>query len=387
MTVFLFLKQIVDLLYPYRWLDYLMVFLVIFLLIYQILLVRPSVREHFTLSDGIVIFLGGLLTLSFIKNTDGYGIYFKVLSAFLMYFMGRVYYDRIQECAGALVSSSYIIVYANFFYRLFSAGIKFGVKNAGGDLYYYDTDMAFAMILGIVFIGMLGRNTVFKLITVFLVCPYMVLNSDAGIQKALLFVVYMLMMIYIVEKGMDKQRAANGMLTVTIIALLLAVTVFLLPVFTEFDATGILEVLDGGIFNRNHMLGRYYGWREIWQSIGNASLLDRMFGLDLCSEQLHNSVFTNMNSLYMKCIYSMGYTGILLLLAFVLSIVYYVIKVKDRKTFYITVILAVMLLATGVTVSSMESTQMSWFPMMFAGMVVSSVQVEKREKYKEGDIT
>ncbi len=58
------------------------------------------------------------------------------------------------------------------------------------------------------------------------------------------------------------------------------------------------------------------------------------------------------------------------------------IKVKDRKTFYITVILAVMLLATGVTVSSMESTQMSWFPMMFAGMVVSSVQVEKREKYK-----
>lgn len=256
------------------------------------------------------------------------------------------------------------------------------MENAGGDLYYYDTDMAFAMILGIVFIGMLGRNTVLKLVTVFLICPYMVLNSDAGIQKALLFVVYVLMAIYIVEKGMDRQRAANGMLTITIVALLLAVSVLLLPVFTEFDVTGMLEILDGGIFNRDHMLGRYHGWREIWQYIGNGSLMDRMFGMDLCSEQLHNSVFSNMNSLYMKCIYSMGYAGILLLVAFVLSIVYYVIKVKDRKTFYITVILAVMLLATGVTVSSMESTQMSWFPMMFAGMVVSSVQVEKREKYK-----
>ena len=104
MTVFLFLKQIVDLLYPYRWLDYLMVFLVIFLLAYQILLVRPSIQEHFTLSDGIVIFLGGLLTLSFIKNTDGYGIYFKVLSAFLMYFVGRVY--RSEEHTSELQSPS-----------------------------------------------------------------------------------------------------------------------------------------------------------------------------------------------------------------------------------------------------------------------------------------
>lgn len=383
MTIFLFLKQIVDVLYPYRWLDYLMVFFVIFLLIYQILLVRPSIQEHFTLSDSIILFLSGLLTLSFIKNIDGYGIYFKVLSAFLMYFVGRVYYDRIQECVGALVSSSYIVIYVNFFYRIFHTGFRLGVQNAGGDLYYYDTDMAFAMILGIVFIGMLGRNTVLKFVTVFLVCPYMVLNSDAGIQKALLFVVYVLMVIYVVEKGMNKQRAANGMLIVTIGALLAAVGILLLPVFTDFDVTGMLGALDGGIFNRDNMLGRYYGWREIWQYIGKGSLMNRMFGTDLCSEQLHNSIFSNMGSLYMKCLYSMGYAGILLLVAFVFSIVYYVIKVKDRKTFYITVLLAVMLLATGVTVSSMESTQMSWFPMMFAGMVVSSVQVEQREAYKE----
>ncbi|MCM1440152.1 MAG: hypothetical protein NC131_13260, partial [Roseburia sp.] len=78
-----------------------MVFLVIFLLVYQVLLVRPSVKENFTLSDSIVLIFSVLLTFSFLKNIDGYGIYFKVLSAFLMYFVGRVYYDRIQECFGA----------------------------------------------------------------------------------------------------------------------------------------------------------------------------------------------------------------------------------------------------------------------------------------------
>jgi len=383
MTVFLFLKQIVDVLYPYRWLDYMMVFLVVFLLIYQILLVRPSVRENFTLSDSIVLILSGLLTLSFLKNIDGYGIFFKVLSAFLMYFVGRVYYDRIQECFGALTASSYVIIYANFFYRIFTTGFHFGIENAGGDLYYYDTDMAFAMILGMVFIGMLGKNTLLKFITVLLVCPYMVLNSDAGIQKALLFVVYVLMVIYIVEKVTDRRRVANGMLVVAILALLAAIGILLLPVFTGFDISGVLVLLDGGMFDRGNMLDRYSGWREIWHYIESSGLTSRMFGLDLCSEKLHNSFFSNMNSLYMKSLYSMGYAGILLLVAFVVSIVYYVVKVKDRKTFYITVILAVILLATGVTVSSMESTQMSWFPMMFAGMVVSSVQVEQKEKYQE----
>ncbi|MCM1264143.1 MAG: hypothetical protein NC313_15640, partial [Butyrivibrio sp.] len=234
MAIFLFLKQIIDVLYPYRWLDYMMVFLVIFLLIYQILLVRPSVKENFTLSDSIVLIFSGILTFSFLKNIDGYGIYFKVLSAFLMYFVGRVYYDRIQECFGALTASSYIVVYLNFLYRLGSIGVKFGLENAGGDLYYYDTDMAFAMILAMVFIGMLGRNHIFKFITVLFVCPYMVLNSDAGIQKVLLFVVYVLMVIYLLEKIMDKQRVTNRMLIIMIAILLSAVGILLLPVFTRF---------------------------------------------------------------------------------------------------------------------------------------------------------
>lgn len=383
MTVFLFLKQIVDVLYPYRWLDYMMVFLVIFLLIYQILLVRPSVKENFTFSDSIVLVLCVLLTFSFFKNIDGYGIYFKVLSAFLMYFVGRVYYDRIQECYGALVSSAYIIVYVNFIYRLVHSGFRFSIENAGGDLYYYDTDMAFAMIIAMVFIGMLGRNRLFKFITVLFICPYMVINSDAGVQKALLFVVYMLMIIYMVEKTTKKQHIASGLMIITIAALLIAVGILLLPVFTDFNIAGVLTAVDGGIFDQGNMLVRYKGWREIWQYIDSSGLSNRVFGADLCSESLHNSVLPNMNSLYIKTIYSLGYAGILLLVTFVFSIVYYVVKVRDRKTFYITVILAVMLLATGVTVSSMESTQMSWFPMMFAGMVVSSVQVEKREKYKE----
>lgn len=373
-------------LYPYKWLDYMMVCLVIFMLIYQLLLVRPSIREHFTFTDGIVLAGSFLLTVSFLKNTDGYGIYFKVLSAFLMFFVGRVYYDRIQECCGALVTSSYLVIYVNFFYRLVKNGFTFGTGNAGGDLYYYDTDMAFAMILGMVFIGMFGKNTLRKLFTVGFVCPMMVLYSDAGIQKAVLAAVYVILAIYIMEKGTGKRKVADWLLTVIVAALLVLVGIFLLPVFTDVDMGGVLALLDGGSFNRENMLGRYGGWREIWTYLRQGSLWKLLFGTDLCSESLHNQVFGSMNSLYMKTLYALGFAGIVLLVAFVASVVYYVIKVKDRKTFYVTVILAVMLLTAGVAVSSMEATQMSWFPMMFAGMVVSSVQVEARKKYGEDTV-
>ncbi len=382
MTIFLFLKQIVDVLYPYKWLDYMMVCLVIFLLAYQILLVRPSIRKNFTVSDGIVLACSLLLTVSFLKNMDGYGIYFKVLSAFLMFFVGRVYYDRIQECYGALVTSSYLVIYANFIYRLANNGFTFGTGNAGGDLYYYDTDMAFAMILGMVFIGMLGKNTLRKLFTIGFVCPCMVLYSDAGIQKVVLSVVYIILFLYIAEKVSGKRKAADWCLTMIVVALLVLIAIFLLPVFTDMDIGNVLKLADGSSLSQENMLGRYRGWREIWEYLRQGSRWKLLFGTDLCSESLHNSVFSSMNSLYMKTLYSLGISGIMLLVAFVVSVIYYVIKVKDRKTFYITVILAVMLLTAGMTVSSMEATQMSWFPMMFAGMVISSVQVEKRERYQ-----
>lgn len=376
MTLFLFLKQIVDVLYRYHWMDYMMVLMVVVMLIYQLLLVRPDIKKHFTVSDSIILLLGVLLTVSYCRDFGEYGIYFKVLSAFLMYFVGRVYYDRIQECLGALVSAGYCIVYANFIHRLVKFGFAFfSVTNAGGDLYYYDTDMAFAMILAMVFIGMFGRNTLFKCITVFLVCPYMVQCSDAGIQKVLMWIIYLLMLIYLVEKITDKRKLSNRILAVVVTGLLAVVGFIMLPVFCSIDSEALLAPISGGIFNSEHMLGRYDGWREVWQHISGSGFVQQLFGNQLG--------YPNIGSLYMKILYSLGFAGLFLLIAFVVSVIYYCLRIKDRKTFYTTVILIVMLLGTGVTVISLEATQMSWFPMMFAGMVISSVQVEETESPEE----
>ena len=167
MTFFLFAKQLVDMLYQYQILDYVMVIMVFLLLLYQIALVRPDFRKRFMLTDGIVFGLSALLTINFVRSGSGYREYFKVMSAFLIYFVGRIYYDRIKECYGALVLSAYLVVYINLIDRISQFGWKlFQVKNAEGDLYFYDTDMGIYRILATLMQPDSGRASVLGLDTV-----------------------------------------------------------------------------------------------------------------------------------------------------------------------------------------------------------------------------
>lgn len=378
MTFFLFAKQLVDLLYQYHTLDYMMVALAILLLIYQFALVRPDIRKRFTLTDGIIILLGILLTVTFLRSGNGYQIYFKVMSAFLLYFLGRVYYDRIKECYGVLTLAAYLVVYGNLLARLYRFGTAFlKVQDAGGDLYYYDTDMAFAMILAMVFITMFGKNTVFKLFTVFVVCPYMVFFSDAGIQMVLMIAIYAIMGIYLMELIVNKKKLAGILLTVIILGLLGIVTVIYLPVLGFENSDQIVGLFNGRFFNNSNMYSRYGEWKMILEDCSGKGILMRLFGVEIGAGRM-------IHSLYIKIFYTLGYVGLILGLLMIISVMYYVTRVEDRKTFYLAVIMTVLLLGSGVTVNSMESTQMSWFPLLFSGMVISSVQVDEERTDEEG---
>lgn len=370
MTFFLFAKQLVDMLYQYQILDYVMVIMVFLLLLYQIALVRPDFRKRFMLTDGIVFSLSALLTISFIRSGSSYQDYFKVMSAFLIYFVGRIYYDRIKECYGALVLAAYLVVYLNLLDRICRFGWKlFQVQNAEGDLYFYDTDMAFAMILAMVFITMFDKNSLHKLFTIFIVCPYMVFFSDAGIQMILMMAVYAILAIYLVELVFRNKKAAGILLSVMIIGLLLIVVIIYLPVLGFDDPELIAGLFRSRFLNNTSMYSRYTDWNRILDSCQGQGILTTLFGMGTVSK-------ISVKSLYIKIFYSLGFAGLFLAVLLIISIMYYVMRVEDRKTFYLAVIMAVLLLGSGVTVNSMEYTQMSWFPLLFSGMVISSVQVE-----------
>lgn len=374
MSFFLFAKQFVDMLYPHQILDYLMVILVVILLVYQTALVRPDIRSHFGITDGIILLLGILLTVTLFRSQGGYQTYFKVMSAFLMYFVGRIYYDRIKECYSALTLASYLIVYLNFGHRIWNfRGHLLQIKDAGGDWYYNDTDMAFAIVLAMVFIAMFAKNTIFKLVTIFLICPYMVFYSDAGIQMVLMIAVYVIIGIYILELIIRNRKVTGVLLSIMVLGLLGIVVLVYAPVLGIEQQEGILNLFTGRFLDQGNMYSRYVDWDQVLTRCRQEHLLTQVWGVGMGAEY-------SIQSLYLKIYYTLGYVGIGLSLLTIISILYYVMRVEDRKTFYLAVILAILLLGSGVTVNSMESTQMSWFPMLFAGMVISSVQAGEGER-------
>ena len=374
MSFFLFAKQFVDMLYPYQILDYLMVILVVILLVYQTALVRPDIRSHFGITDGIILLLGILLTVTLFRSQGGYQTYFKVMSAFLMYFVGRIYYDRIKECYSALTLASYLIVYLNFGHRIWNfRGHLLQIKDAGGDWYYNDTDMAFAIVLAMVFIAMFAKNTIFKLVTIFLICPYMVFYSDAGIQMVLMIAVYVIIGIYILELIIRNRKVTGVLLSIMVLGLLGIVVLVSAPVLGIGQQEGILNLFTGRFLDQGNMYSRYVDWDQVLTRCRQEHLLTQVWGVGMGAEY-------SIQSLYLKIYYTLGYVGIGLSLLTIISILYYVMRVEDRKTFYLAVIMAILLLGSGVTVNSMESTQMSWFPMLFAGMVISSVQAGEGER-------
>lgn len=380
MAFFLFAKQFVDVLYPYHALDYVMVVMVLLLLVYQTLLVRPDIRKRFTVTDGVILLMALLLTVTFLRSGSGYQNYFKVMSAFLVYFVGRIYYDRIKECYGTLALASYLIIYMNLGVRISHFGTSLmKVADAGGDLYFYDTDMAFAMILAMVFVAMFGRNSVFKLFTIFVVCPYMVFFSDAGIQMMLMIAVYAVIAVYVAELVTRNKKISGILLTIMVLGLLFIVAVIYMPVLGFEDCQeAVVDLFNSRFLNNTSMYSRYAEWKVILNHCKGQGLLSDLFGIGMGAD-------INIKSLYIKIFYSMGYVGLGLALLLIVSIMFYVVKVDDRKTFYLALIMAVLLLGSGVTVNSMESTQMSWFPLLFSGMVISSVQAEsgKTDEEKE----
>ena len=370
--------------YEARWLDYLMVLFALILFGYQMVLVRPSVRDRLVFTDISFLLITILITVTFFRDCEGYTAYFKIISAILMYFVGRIYYDRILECQGALVFSSYIVIWVNVIHRIIAFGTSmFVIKNASGDLYYSDTDMAIAMLMGLVIISFFGRNRWYKFVTIFLATPYMILVSDAGVQKVLLLGVFAILILYVWEWVSENRVFSNITLLLIMVTLLVVVTLLFLPLLRgQFDTTPFIEKVSnmtGGLLDANNMSTRIQGLKRAYFDISSASTGERLFGIDM-------GMRYGISCLYIKVLYSVGIVGLFLAFTILIAIFKYAFKVEDRKSYYVTLNLLLLFLGSGVVINSMETVQLSWIPLMFAGMCVSSVQVEKEKKAAQPEI-
>lgn len=215
MTVFLFLKQFVDLLYQFQWLDYFMVLFAIVLLSYKFIMISKKNGIIFwgksiCFVDVCVIGLAFSFFLAFIHNTGGYSNFVKAESALLIYFFGRIWFQEINQRKNVLAIAGYLIIYANFIYRLYEYKFRLFNKELfnqylnSGELYFYKTDMAIGMMIALLFVYLYGKNSFFKWFTIGPVCAYMVFYSGARMGQIIILVEYLCIVLFEVHKKIKK---------------------------------------------------------------------------------------------------------------------------------------------------------------------------------------
>ena len=124
MTLFLSAKQIVDLLYQFKFLDYLMVVAAAGLVVYKAVkeykvsgqsgfvgYVVNVVKKQFCLTDALILILAVLVGLSLLRNLNGFAEACAIESAFLVYLLGRVYGKEILNAGKYLAYVGYAIIY------------------------------------------------------------------------------------------------------------------------------------------------------------------------------------------------------------------------------------------------------------------------------------
>ena len=383
MSVFLVLKQLVDMFYQYQILDYGMVLLATGLLFYKIYKEKYSLRE-LNYVDITILLLCAVFTMAFLRNMEGYKEYFKILSGFLVYFLGRVYYNEIMNKGRLLAASSYVVVYANFAYRMVRQDFQLFLDASRetelnlGEFYYYKADMGVAIIIAVIFIFAFSRIKWLKWITIGIFCPYMVFYSGARMQQVILGIVYFIIILNLIENKSGRHFNLDWKMVIgTFVVLLLGVAVLaILPKIPAFRAKfGANFGFDfsQGIFSERLMHSRQTIWGDILKYFHAQPFVSKLLGIDLISESLHNSANRASHCTYIRILYATGYLGFILFTALIIEALCIVNKVKNRVLFYIVIELWAMYLLNGISLAAIDYTQMSWFPMLFLGGTIGLV--------------
>lgn len=380
MAIFLLLKQIVDLFYVYQWLDYLMVVFALSLTIFTLYKTKWSLK-YLIWPDFLVLGLSLLALVSFLQDISSYQTFFKVLSAYLLYFMGRICYKSTIKYTYFCTYASYIVIWVNFVHKLVrNHGNLFARPDNSGEFYYYKTDMAFAMVLGAIFIIIYGTRLIEKLLTTLFVVPYMVFSSGARMLWFGLIIVYVILGLYLIEKKTKKELH----LSPQNISIFLGVCVVLIALFLvivsnktlheKFDTRFYFDFSEG-ILTENNTHGRFQSMSVIFDQVHSDSILRTLFGHPWNGEvhalEGNNISVADCHCLYLKYLYSNGYVGLAAFLVLCFVSILFADKQKNRELYYTTFGSLTLFLIVGVSVSTIILTQMSWLPFLFTGACLS----------------
>lgn len=372
-TLLLVLKPLADMFWAIRLLDYALLAFALMLLAYS--LPRSAVR--FGLPDACAVLLASLILISGLKSFDGLSVCIKMLSSFILYFLGRIYWNELIEGKKYLLRVFSLTVLINAVAMFLGRGFQvWGNAHTFSGFYYFKTDLACAM--GLAFTSWLFlSNGKFTKVLICSLAALLVVFSNARAYYIVLLVALLLFVAMKFELKISMRTvvfAAFGIIAALyFLNWVFSTGLFSSLNFVEFRFSNLSDLLDA-----SNTQGRNVIWDELLRKIGNASYFEKLFGIDLVSDSIIiNGSTYGSHSLYMGMLYNTGICGLTLLILFFGVAFHSLSKIADRQYSYFAVAIGAQFVISGLSVHVLQFTGNSWIPFAVLGAMVSYAQLSK----------
>lgn len=381
MTLFLFMKIIIDMLYSLPILDYiLMAFAILYFLV--------SIHRLQTLciTDGFAFSFMLLLCLTMLKNMTGFSNFVKMFSGFILYFIGRGYYNELYDTKKSVVAANKIVLLVNTALLFLGYGfIAWGRADTFRGAYYYKTDLAFAMVYVICSFLFFIKQKKITLIAEWILIVYIIFRTNCRMALMVILFIFILWLVFLKE-SINKIKLKINLKIVLLSLLIFLVSILIislissLPIFSKYNFIGINFNSFSDLFNSENTQGRNVIWTYILNKYFNSGLLEKLFGIDFVSDRWNT--FESHNS-YIKILFSTGIIGLIIFICFIISYVKRLNRIDDRSLFYYNISILCTFLIQSISQSAIDFTQMTWIFLFFAGCSVSLSYQQNTEICKD----
>ena len=408
MGIFLSLKQIADLLYRFKFLDIAMVLFAVALMAICFFKnkIYSGIGSKIDFTDYLIFILMVLFGLSFLRDTSALNEAVKIESAFLLYFLGRLYPDSLEQHGRKLAIIGYGLIFINavYYFRQMANHISqedypfptlSEIKN-GGAFYYYKTDLAIAVLIGAVFIYFFSKTEIFKYFILYYFCPVFLFHTNARTGQVIYVALAVLSVIrnivlYIKKKNPEKSKEAPKLTKKKVFTVLFCIVCLLLIILIlvirfspvkdfTFDELGLKKKKRRKLENLFH--SRHIIIWDTFHFLANQSVFRKLLGFDLSAISFseHNGLGKMSHSLYLTTVYAVGFLGVIVFLALIYRLFITCIELNNERLKALTITMWVIFLFYGLSVETLEFTQISWFPFLMLGEAVSLCKKQKKER-------
>lgn len=366
--MFFVLKIMADMLYQFKLADIFLSFIGLIIIIFNVN--KENIQLCF--GDVVIVALFFLFSISFIKDISYYFDYFKISSAFLLYFIGRLNFQSDVNIARTLKYGFFLILYINAAVCFAGLGTKiWGHAETFSGLYYFKTDFALMLSFFLVFwLYSTSKHGIIYWISTFL-SLFLIFMCNSRIFY--LIVVFILYFHYLYKKGKKIFNLRHLILLFCLLILTITLISNLnqIPLFRSRHFISLGYSSFGDLFNQSNMQGRNIIWNNLLSNFNQQPFFVRIFGAGLGFNYLYGIKELNEHSLYIKLIINTGYFGLFIWLLFVLYLLKIINKTIERKNSFITLSLLIIFLIQGISVPTILFTDSSWIPMFFFGCCIS----------------